>query len=313
VRKDGTTFPALITTTPSISKKKMTGLRGFVIDITKRKKNEATLRQSEEQFRQLFSSMPSGVAIYEAVDNGEDFVFRGLNAAAEKIEKINKENVLGQRVTQVFPSVKSFGIFEVFQRVWRTGQQEYFPATVYKDEKESGSWRENWIYKLSNGNIIAIYNDITERKKAEQGLQESQSWLDAVFANMNNAVITMDSEGKMINFNDAFIRFYDFKDRSEVPKTIKEFSNLIEVQSLDGKLVPMEEYASVKAIKGESGANEYIIRRKDTIRGWIGRYSFAPVKNAGTKGTTFTITLPSNLKSRPTKKTKSMSVKVRSS
>ncbi len=108
----------------------------LVTDITERKRNEASLRQSEEQFRQLFSSMPSGVAIYEAVENGEDFIFRNFNTAAEKIEKIGKDTVLGKRVTQVFPSVKSFGIFEVFKRVWRTGKPEYYPATLYKDDKD---------------------------------------------------------------------------------------------------------------------------------------------------------------------------------
>ncbi|MDQ7826830.1 MAG: PAS domain-containing protein [Candidatus Eremiobacteraeota bacterium] len=111
--------------------------------------------------------MPSAVAVYGAVDNGEDFVFRDFNKAGELIEKVDRGSILEKRVTEVFPGVKEFGVFEVFQRVWRTGQAEYFPAALYRDEHDPGTWRENRVYKLPGGEIVAIYDDITERKRAE--------------------------------------------------------------------------------------------------------------------------------------------------
>ena len=58
VRKDGTTFPALITATPRISKNKMTGLRGLVLDITERKKAEEIVRKSEARYRELANFLP---------------------------------------------------------------------------------------------------------------------------------------------------------------------------------------------------------------------------------------------------------------
>ncbi len=176
-------------------------------DITERKKNEDTLRQSEEQFRQLFSNMPSGVVIYEAVDDGEDFVLRGFNAAAGKIEKVKKENVLGKRVTQVFEGVKSFGIFEVFQRVWRTGQPEYYPAALYEDNKDSGTWRENWIYKLPNGNITAIYNDISERVKTNIALRQERDMLESVAAASGAGLAIISKDYHVLWAND-FIKRY---------------------------------------------------------------------------------------------------------
>ena len=69
-----------------------------------------------ERFRGLFTTMSSGVAVYEAVDNGEDFIFRDFNPAAERIESMNREDIIGKRLTEVFPGVKDFGIFRVFQR-----------------------------------------------------------------------------------------------------------------------------------------------------------------------------------------------------
>jgi PAS domain S-box-containing protein len=180
---------------------------GLVTDITERKITEASLRQSEEQFRQLFSSMPSGVAVYEAVENGEDFVFRDFNSAAEKIEKVSKTDILGKRVTEVFPKVKSFGIFEVFQRVWRTGQPEYYPVAFYKDEKDIGSWRENWVFKLPNGNIIAIYNDISERMKTDVALRQERNMLESVTAASGAGLVIISKDYHVLWAND-FIKRY---------------------------------------------------------------------------------------------------------
>ncbi|MCX6701249.1 MAG: MEDS domain-containing protein, partial [Methanomicrobiales archaeon] len=149
----------------------------WIANLVDRKVAEQALRESEEKYRTLFSGMPSGVAVYEAVDDGEDFVFRDFNAVGEAIEHVHKEEVIGRRVTEVFPGVKEFGVFSVFQRVWRTGNPEFFPMAVYRNLRDPGTWRESWVYKLPTGEIVAIYNDVTDRKRAEEELQTHQTEL----------------------------------------------------------------------------------------------------------------------------------------
>jgi PAS domain S-box-containing protein len=206
VTKDGRRIEAIINS-KLIDYNGQKAILGLVTDITERKITEASLRQNEEQFRQLFSSMPSGVAVYEAVENGEDFVFRDFNSAAEKIEKVSKTDILGKHVTEVFPKVKSFGIFQVFQRVWRTGQPEYYPVALYKDEKDIGSWRENWVYKLPNGNIIAIYNDISERMKTDVALRQERNMLESVTAASGAGLVIISKDYHVLWAND-FIKRY---------------------------------------------------------------------------------------------------------
>lgn len=147
-------------------------------DISGWKKTQEALLESEERFRQLFSRMPSGVAIYEAVDNGGDFVFKDFNTMAEAIEHVRKDEIVGRRVSEVFPGVRDFGLFSVFQRVWRTGTPEYYPSAIYRDARDPGTWRENWVYRLPTGEIIAIYNDITDRKLAEEALIQANKRLN---------------------------------------------------------------------------------------------------------------------------------------
>ena len=82
--------------------------------------------------------------------------------------------------SRVFPGVIDFGLFDVFRRVWKTGKPENFPPAYYKDHRRAG-WRENYVFKLPSGEIVAIYSDITKqvmaeekRKKLEEQLHQSR-------------------------------------------------------------------------------------------------------------------------------------------
>ena len=175
-------------------------------DITERKRTEDALRKSEERYRIMFESMGSGVAIYAAVDDGKDFIFTGFNRAAEKIEGIEREQVIGKSVLEIFPGVRDFGLFEAFQRVWRTGNPEHHPITFYKDNRISG-WRENYVYRLSSGEVVAVYEDITERKKAEEQL----AYQAGLLANVNDAIISSDPQFIMKSWNKAAEAMYGWK------------------------------------------------------------------------------------------------------
>ena len=136
--------------------------------------------QQQTRYRQLFESMSSCCVVYQAVDNGKDFIFIEVNHATERTEKTGRDNFIGQRLAKLFPSAVGFGLPDRLRQVWRTGQSERFPVKYYQDGHIVG-WRENLLYRLPDGNIVAIYDDITERKLAEQALQESENNFRAIF------------------------------------------------------------------------------------------------------------------------------------
>ena len=133
------------------------------------------IRESETRFRELFENMGSGAAVYEAVGDGTDFVFKDLNRAGEKSERIRRQDVIGKRLTEIYPRIREFGLVDVLQRVWHTGKAENLPARQYWDEAREDWWRENYVYKLPSGEVVALFDDVSERVRAEQAMRQSEA------------------------------------------------------------------------------------------------------------------------------------------
>lgn len=174
-------------------------LHSIIFDITERKQATEALKDNEQKYRELFERMSSGVAVYEAVDNGNNFLIKDFNHAGEKIERLNRKDVIGKLVTEVFPGVRDFGLFDIFQKVWKSGESAFFPAAVYKDDRTPASWRESWIYKLPSGEIVAVYNDITERRRSEEELEKYRDHLEEQIKTRTNELVRVKEDAVSAN------------------------------------------------------------------------------------------------------------------
>ncbi len=181
---------------------------GVITEVTERKKAETALKLSEERFKSLFEYNSSAVIIYEVVDNGNDFIIRDLNKASEKIEKVKRSEVVGKNILEAFQGVKDFGLFEVLQRVWRTGEPENFPVTFYKDNRISG-WRDNYVFKLPSGEVVAVYDDLTKQKQAEEEIRKSEENFRLVWENSVDGMRLTDENGIVVMVNKAYCNLVD--------------------------------------------------------------------------------------------------------
>jgi PAS domain S-box-containing protein len=232
------------------------GFQGISRDITERKRAEKALLESEVRFRDLFNNMSAGVAIYEQTPDGKDFIIRGVNHAVETIEQVKKDEIVGKSVLKVFPGVVEFGLFAVFQRVAKTGIAESHPISMYRDNRVSG-WRENYVYKLLSGEIVAIYEDVTEKKQAEEKLRESEEKYHGLFDSMRDAFASVDMSGRITLFNEPFQKMVGYE---------KE-----EIYNLSYDDLTPEKWRAIEAdiiknqvlTQGYSGIYEKEYRRKD--------------------------------------------------
>ena len=69
--------------------------------VAKHKQLEEALQESEVRYRGIFEYTKNGVAVYKAVNDGEDFIFLDFNQAGEKIDNIKREKLIGLSVLKI--------------------------------------------------------------------------------------------------------------------------------------------------------------------------------------------------------------------
>ena len=170
-------------------------------NLVEKRTNE--LRQSQKRYLELFDHMSSGVAVYEVKEQGEDFVFKDINQAGQRLSRVDKEQVIGRSLLECLPGIKEFGLFEVFQKVWRDGKPRHHPTSLYQDQKLT-RWYDNYVYKLPTGEIVAVYDDVSARIQAEDALRKSKEYLTAIIDRIADLIFVKDERHRWILVNDKF-------------------------------------------------------------------------------------------------------------
>jgi len=201
-RKDGTPVDVQLAAAPILQDGDVIGFVGTYKDSTERKRMEEKLRESEIRFRELFNGMGDGVAIYRPEYNGDAFTIQDINQAGERISQVRREEVIGERVRDVFPGVEDLGLFQALQDVYRTGQPCRCPEARYQDNRIS-HWTENYVYKLPSGEIVAVYHDVTERRRMERELRESRQRYRNLVENQGEGIGIVDVEERFTFANPA--------------------------------------------------------------------------------------------------------------
>ncbi len=167
-----------------------------VSDLSKRAKLEAG-------YCALFQNISEGVAIYEAVNEGEDFVIVEFNKAAERITGFSKHEVTGRTVSEMFPTVMDLGLFDKFQEVWRTGEPAHHPVSQYLDDRIQ-IWVDNYVYKLPSGEVVAVFSDETRQKRTEEALRESRDLLRILMDSLRVGILYVDPQERIVFANQTF-------------------------------------------------------------------------------------------------------------
>ena len=112
------------------------------------------------------------MAIYEFDNELDDFIFKDLNEAGSRITNLKRSEVINRPVTDCFPGIKDMGLWGVLNKVYKAGKPLSLPVSDYKDDRLQ-LYVENNVYKLPTGEIVAVFDDITDRIFAELQLKRS--------------------------------------------------------------------------------------------------------------------------------------------
>ncbi|MFZ0943157.1 MAG: PAS domain S-box protein [Syntrophobacteraceae bacterium] len=150
-------------------------------DVTGRRRAREALRASEEHYRSLFDNMLNGYAyckMHFEQDRPIDFTYLDVNGAFETLTGLG--DVVGRKVSEVIPGIRQSDpeLLELYGRVALTGIPERFETYV----ASLGMWFSISAYSPRKEHFVAVFDVITERKRAEAALQESQNRLVAELA-----------------------------------------------------------------------------------------------------------------------------------
>jgi len=159
-------------------------IRVYALNIDEKKKAEEELRVSQERYRSLFVNMLDGYAyckmIFDKQNKPVDFVYLEINDAFERLTGLKRDKVIGKRVTEAIPGIKEANpeLFDTYGRVALTGKPERFELFFIP----LNIWLNISVYSPEKGYFIALFDNITERKKMEEELNNYNQRLEQVVA-----------------------------------------------------------------------------------------------------------------------------------
>ena len=174
-------------------------------DITERRLAGEALQESEKKYRGLFEHMFEGVAYCSMVfEDGQptDFIYLDVNRAFATLTGL--KDVVGKRASQVIPGLREndYGLLEVYGRVARTGVHEKLETRV----ESMDMWFSISLYSPEQGFFVAVFDVITERKRAEAALKESEEKYRAVIETTGTGYAVVDTEGRVLEANSEYLR-----------------------------------------------------------------------------------------------------------
>lgn len=180
-------------------------------DISERKEAEEALMESQQKFRSLFMNMNEGSALHELIysEDGrpKDYRIIEINSAYERVLGVHWKDIIDKTSRQAYGVAKP-PYLEEYAGVVQSGEPVVF-ETYFQPLKM------HFIisaYKTGEGRFATIFEDITERKLAEEQLILKGS---AIEASLNGLVIT-DLSGGIAYANPAFLAMWGASDQNEV-------------------------------------------------------------------------------------------------
>jgi PAS domain S-box-containing protein len=190
-------------------------------DITERKRAEKALYESEEKYRTLFETMQEAFFIADVITDeaGEPVDYRIIeaNKSMEAQTGVPLEQYIGNTARGMYPSLDPFWI-NTYGRVALTGEPAHFDYYA----NVQGRHYDVSAYQIQPKRFAAIFLDVTERKRAEEALLDSENKFRTLAENSPDVIARFDRQERHIYANPAAAEPYGHSQEEIIGKTHTE-------------------------------------------------------------------------------------------
>jgi len=169
----------------------VTGIMGFSVDITDRKKAADQLRKDRTKFQTLFDSVFDAIFL-ETLDGK----IVDCNEAAEKMLGYSKQELLSMKTSDIVPEEVSIGFSEIVSAIKREGEYSGESVNLRKTgEKVPVNISIKMITLDGKEYAFVVVRDITQRKAFEKALIESEKKYKELAESSHDFIFTVDKDG----------------------------------------------------------------------------------------------------------------------
>ncbi len=158
-------------------------------DITKRKKADILIAESEWKYRSVFENIREGMVFSEIIRDKKgqviDYKLIDVNKAFEKIAHLKSSELTGKKASEIY-GLSTEEITETWKKHNNFSQPE---PLEYKDTHTGKIYKVS-INILENDKFVTIYSDITELMQSKNKAEESDRLKSAFLANMSHEIRT---------------------------------------------------------------------------------------------------------------------------
>ena len=231
-----------------------------LLDITEYKKSELALRESEERFRSLFESTLDMIQIIRP-----DGSFLHVNPAWKKILGYSDDDIRTMSVFDIFhPDSLRHCSIKFHELLGGSAEALNIEAQFLTKDKKTISVEGNCSPKLKDGTVVSIrgiFHNVTERKRAEDALRESEEQYRTLAANLPEIVyrVYLKEHGRMQFFNDQVTALTGYRESELTQGTICSIEPLIHPDDRERVVAAVEKAITERGIF----AVEYRLLHKD--------------------------------------------------
>jgi PAS domain S-box-containing protein len=246
-------------------------LRGIMVDITEKKKTQTALEESEKKLRQVLSSMADN---FYVVDRNYRVILINEKAKMNLAKAWGKPVDMGTNILDVIPEKSTPRVRQHFEKAFQGEQSEY---ELYNPNHGLPEWVSVSFVPVQDESskiisVCVIAKDITERKKAEIELAESENRLRTIINNEPECIKLVSADGTLLKMNPAGLAMIEADSEEQVLG--KNINSLVTPPYRNA----FNKLAS-DVFAGKSGMLEFeIVGLKGTHR-WLETHA-VPLKNA---------------------------------